>query len=153
NRLARAWQRPDTIIVNEQAWTATAKMADIVLPATTAYEREDIGYSTREALMVAMKPVATPPPEARDDYWIFTELARRLGDDQASPDGLDAGKWFARMSEQSIPRAAAAGIELPVFEAFREAGALRLPAPSVPVIMLGEFRADPHAAPLRTPSG
>src|SRR5690606_23808920 len=135
------------------AWTATAKMADIVLPATTAYEREDIGYSTREALIVAMKSVAAPPPEARDDYAIFAELAHRLGDGQAYTEGLDARQWLARMYDESIPRAAAAGIELPACEACREAGALRLPAPTEPVIMLGEFRADPHAAPLRTPSG
>jgi biotin/methionine sulfoxide reductase len=35
NRLRRAWQRPETIIVHEPWWTATARHADIVLPATT----------------------------------------------------------------------------------------------------------------------
>lgn len=153
NRLARAWQRPETIVTNEQVWTATAKMADIVLPATTAYEREDIGYSTREALMVAMKPVATPPPEARDDYAIFTGLAQRLGASEAYTEGLDARQWLARMYEESIPRAAAAGIELPAFEEFWEAGALRLPPPTEPVVMLEAFRANPQAAPLATPGG
>lgn len=153
NRLARAWQRPDTIVTNEQAWTATAKMADIVLPATTAYEREDIGYSTREALIVAMKPVATPPPEARDDYAIFGALAERLGAGETYTEGLDARQWLARMYEESVPRAAAAGIELPSFEEFWEAGALRLPPPTEPVVMLGAFRADPQSAPLATPSG
>lgn len=153
NRFARAWQRPDTIVVNEQAWTATAKMADIVLPATTAYEREDIGYSTREALIVAMKPVATPPPEARDDYAIFAGLARRLGAEETYTEGLDARQWLERLWEESIPRAAAAGIELPSFAAFWEAGAVRLPPPAEPVVMFGAFRADPEGAPLATPSG
>lgn len=153
NRFARAWQRPETIIVNEQVWTATAKMADIVLPVTTAYEREDIGYSSREALIVAMKPIATPPAEARDDYAIFGALARRLGDEDAFTEGLDTQQWLARMYEESIPRAAAAGIELPAFEAFRDAGAVRLPPPDAPVIMLEAFHADPQAAPLGTPSG
>ncbi len=153
NRLARAWKQPETIVTNEQAWTATAKMADIVLPATTAYEREDIGYSTREALIVAMKPVATPPPEARDDYTIFRELARRLGAEPVFTEGLDARGWLRRMYEEAIPRVASAGIELPAFDAFWEAGALRLPAPAEPVVMLGAFREDPEAAPLKTPSG
>ena len=35
NRLIRAWRRPETIIVNDPWWTATARHADIVLPATT----------------------------------------------------------------------------------------------------------------------
>ena len=42
NTFNKAWQKPDTIIVNEPWWTATAKRADIVFPATTSYEREDL---------------------------------------------------------------------------------------------------------------
>ena len=42
NRLDEAWSRPETIVVNEPWWTPTAKRADIVFPATTPYEREDI---------------------------------------------------------------------------------------------------------------
>ncbi|MGH7087419.1 MAG: molybdopterin-dependent oxidoreductase, partial [Stellaceae bacterium] len=36
NRLRRAWQKPETIVVHEPWWTATARHADIVLPATTS---------------------------------------------------------------------------------------------------------------------
>src|SRR5262249_22040152 len=43
NRLRRAWAKPETIIVHEPWWTATARHADIVLPATTTLERNDIG--------------------------------------------------------------------------------------------------------------
>ncbi len=43
NRLRQAFRRPATVIVNECYWTATARHADIVLPATTALERNDIG--------------------------------------------------------------------------------------------------------------
>ena len=35
NRLRKAWQKPDTIIVHDSWWTPTARHADIVLPATT----------------------------------------------------------------------------------------------------------------------
>jgi biotin/methionine sulfoxide reductase len=41
-RLDKAWKRPQTVIVNEHSWTATARRADIVLPATTPFERDDI---------------------------------------------------------------------------------------------------------------
>ena len=43
NRLVRAWQQPYTIIVNEPWWNSLARHADIVFPATTALERNDIG--------------------------------------------------------------------------------------------------------------
>ena len=43
NRLRRAFARPETLIVHESVWTGTARHADIVLPATTTLEREDIG--------------------------------------------------------------------------------------------------------------
>ncbi|MFA7666617.1 MAG: molybdopterin-dependent oxidoreductase [Burkholderiaceae bacterium] len=153
NRFAQAWQRPETIVVNEQFWTPTAKMADIVLPATTALEREDIGYSTREALIVAMKPVCAPQGEARDDYTIFSGLAHRLGAGEVFTEGLDARQWLVRMYEASVPRAAAVGIELPPFDALWRAGAARLPAPETPVVMLEAFRRDPAGSPLNTPSG
>lgn len=42
NNLIDARRRPETIVVNEPYWTATAKYADIVLPATTSYERNDL---------------------------------------------------------------------------------------------------------------
>src|SRR3546814_7474260 len=74
NKLQRAWRKPDTIVVHEQFWTATAKRADVVLPVTTAMERDDIGFATREGHYVAMKRIIPPVGEARDDYAIFGDL-------------------------------------------------------------------------------
>jgi biotin/methionine sulfoxide reductase len=83
NRLLRAWHRPQTIVVHEQVWNAHAKLADIVLPATTTLEREDIGSSTRNPLYVAMRQVDPPPGLARDDHAIFSDLAEALGAGEA----------------------------------------------------------------------
>ena len=47
-RLEDAWSRPETVIVNEQWWTATARRADIVLPATSPLERTDIMMNRRD---------------------------------------------------------------------------------------------------------
>ena len=79
NRLTLAWRKPETIVFHEQFWTPAARMADIVLPATTSLERDDIGYGSREPFLIAMKKAREPVGEARDDYWIFSELAQRLG--------------------------------------------------------------------------
>ncbi|MBS0641933.1 MAG: molybdopterin-dependent oxidoreductase, partial [Proteobacteria bacterium] len=55
NRLRTAWQRPETIVAHEQYWTPAARHADIVLPATIALERNDIGSATREGHLIAMR--------------------------------------------------------------------------------------------------
>lgn len=153
NRFRRAWQKPETIIVNEQYWTATAKRADIVLPATTSLERDDIGYSTREGHLVAMRQVKNPIGKARDDYAIFTALAERLGAAEAYTEGLDTIGWLRRLYEESRTKMEAHDVALPDFETFWESGLIDLKAYDRPVVMLKEFRDDPHANPLPTPSG
>ena len=42
NRLIRARQKPELVVISECFWTASAKHADIVLPATTSFERNDL---------------------------------------------------------------------------------------------------------------
>ncbi len=68
NRLRRAWQRPETVVVHEPWWTATARHADIVLPATTSLERNDIGGSPRDRFVIAMHQAIEPIGEARHDF-------------------------------------------------------------------------------------
>ena len=60
NRLRRAFSRLDTVIVHDSAWTATARHADIVLPATITLEREDIGASEGDPLLAAMHRAVAP---------------------------------------------------------------------------------------------
>jgi biotin/methionine sulfoxide reductase len=57
------------------------------------------------------------------------------------------------MYEDCRPRAKAAGVELPPFDAFWAQGLIDLGSHQRPVIMLEQFRADPVANPLKTPSG
>ena len=45
---------PRHLIVHDSVWTATARHADIVLPATMTLEREDIGAAAGDPLLVAM---------------------------------------------------------------------------------------------------
>lgn len=153
NRLAQAWRKPATVIVHEQVWNAHAKMADIVLPATSTLERDDIGSATREPLMVAMKAIFPPIGEARDDYEIFVDVARRLGAEAVFTEGRTSDEWLRHMYTESATNALKAGVELPSFDDFWRAGEFRIPPAQAPVVMLEGFRADPERQPLKTPSG
>ena len=153
HRLTQAWQQPDTVIVHEQFWNAQAKMADIVLPATTTLERDDLGYAGRERYLVAMQRVIAPRGEARDDYAIFAAIAERMGTGAAFTEGRSTGEWIRHLYEQCVPSAAKAGIVLPSFDEFWKRGLIDLDSGTQPLVMLESFRQDPAAHPLGTDSG
>ncbi len=153
HRLLRAWKRPKAVIVHEQFWTPTAKAADIVLPATTTLERDDIGYSSNERYLVAMRKVQDPVGEARDDYAILADIASRLGVAEAFTEGRDAWAWVRHLYDSARTNAEAAGVALPDFEAFWEQGVIDLCPQPRPHVMLGAFRRDPRSHALSTPSG
>lgn len=153
NRLMIAWRKPETIVFHEQFWTPAARMADVVLPATTSLERDDIGYGTREAYMIAMKQAREPMGESKDDYWIFAELAERLGQRQRYTEGRTPMEWLEHLYAQSREKSAEAGVTLPPFEEFWEAGIAEAHSTQDQPVMLGAFRADPEKNRLKTPSG
>jgi biotin/methionine sulfoxide reductase len=153
NRLLSAWQRPQTIIVHEQYWTAQAKHADIVLPATTALERNDIGSSASDRFMIAMQQAIAPVGESRDDYSIFADLATRLDFAESFTEGRDAEAWLRAIYEESRGRAEDFGVELPDYDQFWRDGLFEIAYPQTDTILLKAFRDDPHAHPLPTPSG
>ena len=152
SRLAEAWQRPDTVVVNEPWWTPTARMADIVLPATTTLERDDIAAGSGEPYVVAMKRAVAPQGQARNDRQIFAALARRLGCEHDYTDGRDDGQALRAMYERARESAAEHDYVLPDFATFWERGYHRYDLPADPP-PFAAFRADPDRAPLATPSG
>jgi len=152
-RLAKAWQKPASIVVNEQFWTATAKFADVVLPVTTTLERNDIGFGSHEGMVVAMRKVVPPAGEARDDYAIFTGLAERLGVKEAFTEGRDEMGWVENLYGVLHKRAAGMGITLPDFATFWEQGVVDLNAHAAPRVGFAAYRADLEANRLNTDSG
>lgn len=154
NRLRQAWRKPDTIVFHEQFWTPAAKMADIVLPATTSLERDDIGYGTREPYVIAMKKARPPIGEARDDYAIFNALAQRLGVEQQHSEGrASTQEWLEHLYEEARAKSAKAGVELPAYAEFWDAGLAEAKGENREPVMLAAFRADPEKNRLKTPSG
>jgi biotin/methionine sulfoxide reductase len=154
NRLRQAWRKPDTIVFNEQFWTPAAKMADIVLPATVSLERDDIGYGSREPYVIAMKKARDPLGESRDDYDIFQALAKRLGVAEAHAEGRKSTReWLDHLYEEARAKSAQAGVTLPSFAEFWEAGLAEAKGENREPVMLAAFRVDPEKNRLKTPSG
>jgi biotin/methionine sulfoxide reductase len=153
NRLVDAWQRPDTVIVHEPWWNPLARHADIVFPATTTLERNDIGRASNDAHVYGMQQAVEPVGDARNDYDIFAGLAARVGLADRFTEGRDEMAWLRHLYDVFRQQAARERIELPDFDAFWESGELELPVPDHGRVIFGDFRAAPGDNPLPTPSG
>ena len=152
NRLVTAWQRPETIVVHEPWWTATARHADIVLPASTTLERNDIGAASRDRWLIAMQQAVPPQAGARSDYDIFTDLSAALGAQAQFTLGRSEMDWVQALYEGVRSRAARSGLELPAFAQWWADGGAEV-AHDKEFVLFADFRADPDGCPLRTPSG
>ncbi|MDB5653431.1 MAG: biotin transporter BioY [Tardiphaga sp.] len=153
NRLRKAFAQVDTLVVHDLAWTATTRHADFVLPCTMSLEREDIGSSQTDPMMVAMHQMAEPFGEARDDFAIFTALAERLGQADAFTEGRTPREWLQHLYQPTYDGLKAKGLEAPDFDAFWAAGEVMLPQLPLDGGTLRAFREDPEGHPLPTTSG
>lgn len=80
NKVREGLSRADLFTcVHEQFMTDTAKMADIVLPATTFLEHDDIYTAGGHTHLQLAHKVVEPYAEARPNHYVICELARRLG--------------------------------------------------------------------------
>ena len=152
-RLLRAWSLPQTIIMHESWWTPSAKLADIVLPATTTLERNDIGGSSRDSYLLAMHQAIAPQGHARNDFDIYRELAERAGHAAAFDEGRSEMQWVEHIYDQAARQWRGTGYAAPEFQEFWQQGWTRLPAPAKPFVLFEDFRQQPDAHPLATPSG
>lgn len=153
NKLRQAWQKPETVIVHESWWTATARHADIVLPATTTLERNDVGGSSRDNFILAMHRAIDPVGEARSDFDIFQALADRLGYGDAFGERRGEMDWCRLIYDRVRTGAARKNVSLPTFEDFWRDGFVELPVPDDEFVLFEDFRRAPMVYPLNTPSG
>ncbi|WP_088918399.1 molybdopterin-dependent oxidoreductase [Granulosicoccus antarcticus] len=153
NRLHQAFQRPDTIIVNEFNWASTARHADIVLPVAAPQERCDFGAGKSDDGLVPMPAHVQPAGQARTEYDIYCDLSERLGSLAEFSEGRDGDQWLRVLWEQTQQAAEQAQVELPDWDTFIAGDMLQIPDPSPDQVFLADYRADPDAHPLPTPSG
>lgn len=152
-RFRRAFQRPSTVIVHEMLWTSTARHADIVLPATMSIERDDYGAGRNDPQFFPMPALTEPAGQAKDDYAIFAELERRLTMLTPFSEGRTPQEWLRHLYDGWAERLAGRGVSLPGFDDFWASEYIEIPLIDERQVLFSEFRADPAASPLRTPSG
>lgn len=155
HRLDNAWQQPETIIVNEPWWTATAKRADIVFPATTSYERHDIGRAEGDSYLFDMPAMISPVGDARDDFDIFRGLAQKMGLEDVFTEGRSSEEWLLYLYNNFREDSKRNGIDIPNYDELREKNWIDLPVRGAEfsAIPFADFRKDPESSPLKTPSG
>ena len=66
------------LVVQDIFLTETANYADVILPASAFAEKAGTVTNTNRQVQMG-RPALAPPDDAREDWWITTELARRLG--------------------------------------------------------------------------
>jgi len=101
----------DHLVVQDIFRTATAELADVVLPASATWCEAEGTVTSSERRVQRVRKAVDPPGEARDDIEIVHELGRRLGHDLGSPRAEDvwnelrslspmhAGMSYARLEE------------------------------------------------------
>ncbi len=68
----------DHLVVQDIFLTETANYADVILPASAFYEKAGTVTNTNRQVQMG-RPAVSPPGEAKEDWWITVELAKRCG--------------------------------------------------------------------------
>ena len=153
NRLVKAWQKPKTIIVNEIWWNAQARHADIIFPANTVLERNDLMLNPRDPTIVANKKSMESFADSKTDFQIFSGLAKRLGFESTFTENKNEIEWIEFLWNESKKISKEFQIELPDFNDFWKKGFYEVPCKETKKIMFKKFRDNPEKFPLKTPSG
>jgi anaerobic dimethyl sulfoxide reductase subunit A len=140
------------ISIQDNFLTASARFADIVLPVCTQFETWGLhdGWKYGDEIILLPKLVE-PPGECKSDYEICAGLADRLGVGQAFREGRDERDWVEwcldRQRERRFP-------EAPTLDCLVNSNqGMVTKQVEQPIIAFADFRRDPEAHPLQTPSG
>ena len=127
--------------------TPTARFADILLPVTSAAERNDLNrpWPSGPYLIFSNKAIE-PIGECKSDLDIATDLAEKLGLEGFNPYGED--QWLRAFVEQNPENAQ----HIKDYEKFRRDGIHRVKLPE-PIVAFKEQIEDPENHPFDTPSG
>lgn len=78
NHAEKALSSLDFLVVQDIFMTETAKLAHVVLPSACFAEKEGT-FTNTERKVLRVRKALEPPGEAKDDWWITAEIAKRMG--------------------------------------------------------------------------
>ena len=101
HKVHQGFVREDLFVcVHEQFMTETAKMSDVLLPATSCMEHDDMYTSYGQTHLQVSAPVIKPHANCRSNHEVICELAQRLGSTDQSFN-MDAKTMIAKTLERS----------------------------------------------------
>lgn len=131
-------------------FTDSARYADIVLPDLFRMEQESAmdadGWGRRIAASTGELGARF---ERRGAWEVCVELAKRWGIEDAFTEGRTEGEWIRLLYEGDRERSTG----LPTFDRLLEEGLAWRTDCAEPFVALADWRSDPDAHPLDTPSG
>lgn len=142
----------ELIVLSDQFMTPSAKFADYILPAATAYEKEGAcsGWLAGDAL-TCMNKAMEPLGEALPDYDIVTGIATAMGVGSEFTEGKTADDW----RRESVEPLLSGYFPGTTYEEWKELGTVSMDESHGVTVNaeMAAFRADPVNNPLLTPSG
>ncbi|MBZ0286396.1 MAG: molybdopterin-dependent oxidoreductase, partial [Anaerolineae bacterium] len=142
----------EMIVVVDVHMTPSAKFADIILPDTTNFEKIDIaqnGDTSSMGYAIFTDQAVEPMFETMHVYDMCAEIAKRLGTETEYTEGRTVEDWL----KYCIEKTRESNPDWPDYETFREMGIYKVTNPGDPYIAYADFRDDPEANPLPTPTG
>ena len=85
HHVVKALQGLDHLVVQEIFLTKTAELAHVVLPSTASWCESEGTVTNSERRVQRCRKAMDPPEGARDELWILSEIARRMGHDWKTP--------------------------------------------------------------------
>ena len=142
NKIVSSLDKVEFIIGQDHFLTPTTRYADVVLPATTSWERNDVHTPWAGAghYAIYMRQAIEPMYECRNDFDIFNDLAGRVGIENYS--GKSEREWLQHLTKNAIGD----------FDSFTNEGLARFARPEDAVAFAKEIR-DPANHRFTTPSG
>ncbi len=142
-------KKVDTIVCQDPWWTASMQYADIVLPASSTLERNDIssGGTYSNDKVYAMRQVIEPVGESLDDFEIFRRLASLFGVERQ----FTEGRSVMEIIKSSYENCSAT---LPFDEFWKQGVApVKVPEDARQWVRHSDFYRSPAEHPLHTESG
>ena len=149
NKLIRAWAKPEVIIVNEIFWNSNARRADIVFPATSMLERNDMSGGSNDHYITPNKKIIEPFALAKNDYEIYSGIAEKLGIAAQFTEGKTADEWVRHLYNTTRANAQEKSINLPAFDDFIKGDSIDLsPQLEDQQYLIEKFIEDPNLYPV-----